>query len=333
MAYYRRRKGGWRVEVERRGDRRSASFPTKAMAEHWAAAQEAEILAGTLARWPRKTLRQAMDRYREEVSPAKAGKNAERNEGLRFDALARDFPELVGKVLHTIDTPDIAAWRDARLKVVTPGTVERDINLLSNVFTIARNEWRWCGESPFRGLRRPGDNPPRTRLLERREIKLMLRGLGYRTGEPPKTKMQEVAYAWLIALRTGMRAGEVLALSDKNVDLGRRVAEVPHKMQRLTGRLREVPMQRQVAPLMRPLLGRGRLVHISPSSLDALFRKVRDQLGLEGFTFHDSRAHALTRLARKVDVLTLARISGHKDLKLLMRVYYRESSAAIAARL
>jgi hypothetical protein len=42
---------------------------------------------------------------------------------------------------------------------------------------------------------------------------------------------------------------------------------------------------------------------------------------------------ALTSLARKVDVMTLARISGHKDLRILMNTYYRETAEQIAARL
>jgi hypothetical protein len=32
--------------------------------------------------------------------------------------------------------------------------------------------------------------------------------------------------------------------------------------------------------------------------------------GLEGFTFHDSRGTALTRMSRKLDVLELAKVSG-----------------------
>ena len=53
---------------------------------------------------------------------------------------------------------------------------------------------------------------------------------------------------------------------------------------------------------------------------------------VEGFTFHDARATAITRLAKKVDVLTLARIVGHKNLSQLM-VYYRESAEDIAKKL
>jgi integrase len=68
------------------------------------------------------------------------------------------------------------------------------------------------------------------------------------------------------------------------------------------------------------------------SALDALFRKARDQCRLDGFTFHDSRATALTLLSRRVDILTLQRISGHRNLSELT-TYYRESSASIALRL
>ena len=82
-----------------------------------------------------------------------------------------------------------------------------------------------------------------------------------------------------------------------------------------------------------------RLLHGFPGftvrseSLDALFRKARDSLLIEDLHFHDARAAALTRFSRKVDVLELARISGHKDLRTLMQVYYRASSEDIAGRL
>lgn len=44
-------------------------------------------------------------------------------------------------------------------------------------------------------------------------------------------------------------------------------------------------------------------------------------------------ATALTLLSRKMDALTLARISRHKDLNILMQRYYRETAESISARL
>ena len=64
-----------------------------------------------------------------------------------------------------------------------------------------------------------------------------------------------------------------------------------------------------------------------------LFSKLCRELLIEGLTFHDARATALTHLAKRVDVLTLAKISRHKDLSLLSNVYYRERAETIAARI
>jgi hypothetical protein len=232
--YVRKAKGGWRVEIARKGVRVSATFPHKATAVAWGATEEAAILAGKSGKFPARTVAEAFDRYEREVSKDKRGK---REEGLRFAAILRDFPELGSKVLAEVKTPDLVAWRDARLKVVSKGTVQRDINLLRNVWTVARNEWHWCGESPWTALRMPGDNPARTQRVRWQEIRRIVRWLGYRTGQRPATKYQ------------------------------------------------------------------------------------------------DSRAEALTLLSRRMDVMTLARISGHRDLRTLMESYYRESAGQIASRL
>lgn len=317
--------GKWRAEVARNGARKSASFATKAEATNWATKEEAALLALKRGGYPRKTLAQAMEKYAEEVSP---GKRGARFELLRLAAFQRDFADIAAKVISEVTTPDMARWRDARLKVVSAGSVQRDINLLSNLFTTARDEWKWCGESPLTGMRRPGNNPSRTRRVTWQEVKAICRWLGYRTGDV-RTKQQQVALAFLLGLRTGMRAGEILSLSPANVDLERRVATVRHKMQHVTGKPREVPLTRHAVRLLRNHQG----FTVNSDSLDTLFRKARDSLLLKDLHFHDSRAEALTRLAKKVDVLDLAKISGHKDLNLLLSTYYRTSAEDIAARL
>lgn len=329
MAYIRRSNGKWRAEVERLGVRASKTFLTKAEATSWAAVEEATIIRDDGARWPAKTLLQAFDRYTDEVSPRKRGAS---KEYLRLAAIARDFPGMAGKLVSEVRTPDIVAWRDARLKIVTDGSVRRDATLLRHVFSVARDEWHWCGESPFKGFRVPSNNPPRTRRVAMAEVRSICRWLGYKAGRV-ESKQSQVALAFLLALRTGMRAGEILSLSDETVDAARRVARVPHKMQHLTGSMREVPLTRAALRLLSPRLGRGPVFDVSSASLDALFRKATKSLLIKDLHFHDSRGEALTRLARRVDVMTLARISGHKDLNLLLSTYYRESTASIAARL
>lgn len=324
LVYIRRQRDKWRVEIERNGVRTSAVFVTKEEARQWGIREEAALLAAKRGVFPKRTLSEAIDEYVKKVSSLKAGHQFEK---ARLEALRRDFPELAAKVLSKITTTDMAAWRDARLLKVSKGSVQRDVNLLSHLFTKARDEWKWMGDSPFHGMEAPGDNPPRERLPTNSEIKRILRWLGHVTGRLPVTKQQETAFAFLLALRTGMRAGEVLQLGPGTVSGS--VATVAHKMQYRTGKPRKVPLSRHALRLLRGFPG----FTVSSESLDALFRKARDSLLIEDLHFHDARAAALTRFSRKVDVLELARISGHKDLRTLMNVYYRASSEDIAGKL
>jgi len=71
---------------------------------------------------------------------------------------------------------------------------------------------------------------------------------------------------------------------------------------------------------------------MTSGSLDALFRKAKKQALIEDGTLHDTRHLAITRLAKKLNVLDLARMVGHKDLRQL-QVYYNESAEDMDTRL
>jgi len=311
--------------------RRSKTFPHKATAQAWAFQQENDIVSGKVGKWPAKTLSDAIDRYEREVSAHKRGKDFESK---KFRALERDYPALCGKILAEIKTPDLVAWRDARLKKVTKGSVQREINLLRNLWTVASKEWHWCGDSPWAALRMPGDNPARTQRIRWQDVKRIVRWLGYKTGQKPTTKYQEVAWAFMIALRTAMRAGEIMGLTREAINLQTRVVTLStHKTVEGVG-ARVVPLTRRGAALIGIAQGKsGPIWTIKSASLDTLFRKARDSCLLGHLHFHDSRAEALTLLARRVDVMTLARISGHRDLRQLLDAYYRETPEQIAARI
>ena len=322
--YTRKLRDKWRVEIQRDGVRLSAVFDTKGEATAWGIREEAAIMAAKRGVYPARTFAEALARYVKDVSSTKAGAHWER---LRIEALVRDFPVLASKTLHKLTTQDMAAWRDARLRTVSKGTVQRELNLISHVFTTARTEWRWMGESPFVGVKAPGDNPARDQLPTSSEIRRILRWLGHFTGRLPTSKQAEVAFAYLLSLRTGMRAGEVLQLGPATVSGS--VATVHHKMEYRTGKPRKIPISRRTQALLRGFPG----FTISSATLDAVFRKARDSLLIQDTHFHDARAHALTRMSKKVDAFELARISGHKDLRTLISVYYRATSESIASRL
>ncbi len=336
MAYFRKLASGkWRAEVELAGVRETrGGFLTKREAAEWAGQQEADIRAGKAGKWPRRTLADAITRYRDEITPTKASAKAET---LRLDAILRDHPALCGKLLVEVTPDDLGAWVAQRLQTVKGSSVKRESNTFSNVWTVAAKVWRWCPvESPWTFVKMPSEGPPRDRRVNWREIRKVCRRLGYVTGQPPITLSQEVAYAWLLALRTAMRSGELLGLTVEAVNLQTRVARLDvHKTVRYTGRARFVPFTRHAARLFAVMVKgkKGELFRVSDQSRDVLFRKATKACGIVGMRFHDSRAEALTLLSRRVDLLTLQKISGHTDINQLSSAYYRETPEQVAARL
>lgn len=318
---------GYRAQVYVNGRRASKVFRTLREANAWAAAKEEELAAAPA---DRHTLRELIDDYVDKVMSKKGGAVHEERQAKAF---LRDFAWLADKRLADLDTPDFVRWRDERLKTVSDATVLRNLNWLRHAFRVAREEWKWMTGNPLQGLRIPKNPAPRDRRVSPAEVRALCRVLDYRPGRAPQTKSQEVALAFMVALRSAMRAGEILSLGAGNLDLKRRVASVDHKTQHVTGKPRDVPLTRQAVRLLRPVGDRERCFTISSAVLDTLFRKARDRLLIEDLHFHDSRAEALTRLSRKVDVMTLAKISGHKDLRILQLAYYRETAEQIAARL
>lgn len=334
MAVVRKRGKSWQAIVRLKGHPAlSATRATKREAEEWAKQQEADILAGRRGRFPLKTVADALKRYELEVT---VHKRTRVNEGKRLSAIQRDFPWLMQKIMHTVTPADLARWRDVRLQKVKPSTVLRDVTLLRNVWSVASREWMWCEPDVWKSVKLPKDAPPREAVWRWQEMRLMLRRLGYRTGLVPALGIQQIACMFLIALHTAMRAGEVRQLRREDVDLERRVITLEtHKTVATVG-TRRVPITRRAARMLKPLCdatNSGPLFTVEAGSMDMMFRRRRDQMGLGHLTFHDARATALTLLAKKVQPLVLARISGHRDLRTLMNVYYRASAEEIAAGL
>lgn len=318
MAYLRKIKTGWRAEVERAGARRSAVFETRREAELWARRVETELLAGKTT--SDKLFSDTALRYEKEVTAKKRGA---RWEQLRIPKMIAHFD---GLTLAEIDAGKIAGWRDARLRDVSASTVLRESKLLHNILAVARQEWGWLDADPFTGVKMPRHDPPRHQRWGWREIRRVLRYLNYVTGQKPQSSYQQVALAFLISLRTAMRAGEVLKVSPATLDAGARVVTLADTK---TAKRVQIPLTRQGARVC--ALADGWT--INSALLDALFRKARDNSLVSDLRFHDARATALTMLARKYDVLVLSRISGHKNLKMLSDVYYRATAGEIAARL
>ncbi|MGI9573857.1 tyrosine-type recombinase/integrase [Alloalcanivorax xenomutans] len=307
-----------------RGVYRSATFENKASAREWAAETEAAIRAGGVISTS-GTVADLLDRYAAEVSAKRAPESASRE----TERLAAIKGRALGDVpLSDLRRGDIADYRDERLKEVKASTVNRELNLLSGVFQIAAEEWHLLAANPCHGLRRPTNPPPRDRRIPPEDAEAICEELGF-DGEHVYLKRHEIAVAFLIALETAMRQGEILGLQRQDVNLRGRYCTLPETK---NGDRRNVALSRRAIELLGLLPGEGdNFFTVASNTCSSEFTQAAKRAGLP-ISFHDSRHEAITRLAQKLNIMELARMVGHRDPRSLM-IYYNATASEIAARL
>ena len=323
MATYEKRGDKIRAKVEKRGVIKSKTFSTMRDARAWATTFEAEILAGKSGNLPDKTFGELLLRYAE-------GMDAERRRAdiLRINRLVRD-DKLASINVREINSTHVAEWRDRRLTQVSAASVRREWNLLSPACKVAIKEWHWLKENPFSEVKRPQKPEARTRTPTLEEIAQIRHVSGY--DENCDTQTARVCAAFLFSIETGMRIGEICNIKPEDVHLDEswlRVTGSAVGARKTRGSVRDVPLSEEAKRILRQVECNFRFT--SSNVVDALWRtKILAKTTISNLHFHDARAEAVTRLSKKLDILALARMIGHTDLRSL-QVYYRPSAADVA---
>lgn len=324
MASITKTTAGWRARVRKGGVCESENFRTKADATAWAAKREAEIVAGKVGRVPDKSFGELLQRYADDVSSTKRGA---RWELVRIHKLKAD--KLADVRLPKLAAPAVTDWRDRRLKEVSAASVRREWNLLSHACALAVREWHWLTVNPFQLVKRPDEAKPRDRRPSKEELDAILLALGYSTDEAPDTMTSRVGAAALFAVETGMRASEICRLTRSDID-----GRVAHLSDTKNGHDRDVPLSVEALRIIGQLPDTdGPLFGLTTASLDALWRKGCARAMVADLHFHDLRREALTRLSKKLNVMELARMSGHRDMRILLKVYFSPDSQELAGKL
>lgn len=324
MASIAKHKNGYRAQVAIAGVRESKVFSTKREALEWANVRELEIRKEASTPIKDKfTLLDALRKYANEVSPTH---RAGRWEQIRLAAFERrTLP--INKLINEVDNDDIARFRDSRLKEIGAGSVLREISLLSSVFEMARIEWRWCERNPTKEIRKPAKPKHREVVYTWTQIKAMLKALGYKTKGKTTSYKEVTGMVFLLALRSGMRAGELCNLEWEHV-----YENYVHLPITKNGNSRNVPLSKKSKALIERMRGvDDTLVFgMKVQTLDATFRKYRDKAGFSGqFVFHDTRHTAATMLSKKLKVLDLCKMFGWGDPKMAM-IYYNPHASTLA---
>lgn len=319
MASIQKRGNKYVAEVRLKGKYRSKSFLLRAEAKEWAYEEEIRLgrSEGTVQG---KTLGDAFKRYNNDVTPKKKGAKWEE---VRLTKLGRD--SIAKRPLSKLTCCDFEDWRDRQTNL-KPSSINRELNLISAVLSHSR-KWKWLDSNPLTGFERPKDPPHRDRIITSEELARIVEALGY--DGIVVNQRHKIAIAALLADETAMRQGELWGIHSEHIHWNERYVLLPETK---NGESRKVPLSNKAIKLLRLLDNGGKLFNFPQKSAGVIFLRAMQLAGVENATFHDLRHSATTRLAKKLDMLTLAKFIGHKDPRNLMR-YFNPTPKDIADKL
>ncbi len=316
-----RKRGDYQFQAQVRRDGyppQSATFETRRDAEKWVRAVEREMDTGSFIprdEAARTTIADIAQRYRAERLPLQRGW---RQEDSRLKAVEAKFGSYH---LSAVTPAMVAKWRDELSKRLAPQSVQHQLAVLNRLYKAAARDFGIplpLG-NPVAGVRMPAIANARERRLVGDEESRLMAALDVSQGRHLRSVV-------LLALETAMRRGEILALEWEQVDLTQRVV---HLLKTKNGSTRDVPLSTSavaiLAALPRPLRG-GRVFDTSMTAVTEGFQRVAKRAGIENFRFHDLRHEATSRLAEKLEMHELSKVTGHKSPRMLMRYYHPRAS-------
>jgi len=282
----------YRIKIMIAGTTYSATRDTVKECEQWAAQKMLEAKANKLSEdlgvkqhYPFKTL---FHKYYDEHGRKLRGSKYVKEQLAPFD---EKFGALADMSIHDITPQHLTIWRNKRLKQVGANTVLREIALYSSVFSYAVKELFLLEANPWMGIKKPAKPKARNRRIRDEEIQLILEGLNYREGQTPTLPEHYVAWAFLFALETAMRRGEILGITMSEI-YDRHV----HLPKTKNGDARNVPLTKKALALL-DLINHGgdKLIPQSENAFRLMWERRKEKVGLADIHFHDTRHEAITR--------------------------------------
>lgn len=302
-------------------------------------------LAGLITRRPPPlTLRAGFDRYLAEVSPTK--KSPKQDASLVRQWLQTDYADWP---LPKIKAAHVAAQRDVWLRTRQPATVVRRLAILSHLYNVATVEWEQETENPVSKIRKPKVRNARDRRIYC-DIRLRDQPASEIDWIIRATRSKALKASVVIAVETAMRRGEIAKLQARDVDLVKRTALARDTK---NGDSRLVPLSPAAMDVLREVMPGRRDGQAVPGASAALTRSFSRAVAgarkqyericaahrtapnpkyFRDLRFHDLRHEAISRMAPLYQMHELARITGHRDSRMLLR-YYHPDISKLARRL
>jgi integrase len=210
--------------------------------------------------------------------------------------LRRDVLPIIGHIpLGELHRRDVTRVIDAKTAPIAARKVFEDVRAMVR-WAVARGD---LDHNPIDGLRGPAVSKPRTRTLTDDEIRTLWRSLDQVSD----------AVGWVIklCLVTAQRVGEVCGITANEIDLDRKVWNIPASRTK-NGHPHQVPLSAMALALVSEGPTGISRQHVSDTICDA-----QAKIGIAQFTAHDLRRTALTKMAELgVPPIVLGHIANHR---------------------
>lgn len=206
----------------------------------------------------------------------------------------------------------IEEYKRYRRKTVCPATINRELNSLSKMFSVAK-ENGYLLINPCHSVKKLRVENKKIRFLTREEEKLMFDNL------PDDWFKLAINFALL----TGMRKSEILNLKWECIDFKENYINV---LKTKNAKARQIPLATKLKDELMRLKRLSEYIFTNPEKLTPYtdlkdrFKFICEKTNITGIVFHDLRHTAATRMVEcGIDLVVVKEILGHSDINMTMR--------------
>lgn len=265
-----------------------------------------------------KTLKEMIERYDKEYTIHRKYYSQKRERSI-FKHLYSYFGETctLGEIEQRIGSYE--QFRKA--KGLAPATIVKELGLLRTMFNIARKQWRWKVDNPVSEIKLPKVRNERVRYLSEDEHRRLFDAL-----EQSEEKWLKPLV--IVAIDTGLRLSNLCALRWFEVNMLSRMITIDAEAMKNDDYL-GIPLTDRAFKVLKELRKTqslsGHVFHHNGKQLydrkvQRAFRDVLTKAKIGNFHFHDLRHTFASYLRQRgVDLHTISKLLGHKDLRMTKR--------------
>jgi integrase len=302
----------WYIDYYVKGQRKRKKIgPSKQVAEQALAQVQVKLAKQEfLGIYEEKklTFRQFTPEYLAYSQASKASRSSRRDRDIIETRL---MPVFGDQYLFQLTVADVERYKQQRLEVVKPATVNKELNCLKAMLNRAV-AWGYLRTNTLKGMKVLKEPPGRLRYLTVEEKDRLLEACAVSPSLRPIVEL---------AIHTGMHRGEILGLYWRDIDLRRRTITLH---QTKNNERRVIPINARVATILKALprhLDTDALFSgINGNMVTMAFRRACQRAGILDCRFHDLRHTFGSHLAMEgFNLRTIQQLLGHRDLRMTTR--------------